>query len=296
VRVGEYKVNLASDNLAFNYSKVSQEIRKYRTPDKIEITVTEKKPEIDQKTLQKIKILMAMIEKLTGKKLKLYLPGSTYDIELNYQKGEETIEFTNEQVDLDLQHSSFSAEGFVKTKDGKQIDFSAKFEQLSLNYSYSKTSGKMVDPLVLEIDNRKVGPEKLVQLDLNFDGQDEKFYIGGRNGFLVYDKNSNGQVDDASELLGPRTNDGFSELSQLDSDGNNWIDEDDIEFLKLKIWTVDECGKEKLVGLLDLNVGAIFLGNVSTPFDYEQYMVRTSGIYLSEDGTVGRIKQIDIKV
>ncbi|PHJ13336.1 hypothetical protein IM41_06115, partial [Fervidobacterium sp. SC_NGM5_G05] len=140
------------------------------------------------------------------------------------------------------------------------------------------------------------GNEKIVELDLNFDGEKDKFYIGGGIGLLVYDKNNNGKVDDATELLGPISGDGFSELSKLDSDKDNWIDEDDLEFLKLKIWTTDENGKEKLIGLLDLNVGAIFLGNVTTPFDYENYVVRSTGIYLTEDGQVGTVRQIDLKV
>lgn len=295
MKIDSYNVELSSENLSINYSKISQQIRKYKTPDTLEITVTEKKPEIDEKTLQKIKILVAMIEKLTGRKMKIYLPSSTYDVQVNQKKGEEVVEFTNEQEMLDIQQSNFTAQGYVKTKDGRKINFSAKFEQFKLEYSYSKTSGKTADPLVLKLGNN-VSKTKLAELDLNFDGQNEKFYIGGENGFLVYDKNGNGYVDDATELFGPQTNDGFSELSQLDSDRNNWIDENDLEFLKLKIWTTNEQGKEKLVGLLDLNVGAIFLGNVSTPFDYQDHVVRSLGIYLSEDGTVGTIRQIDIKV
>ena len=295
MKIDDYKVELSSENLSINYSKLSQQIRRYKTPDTLEITVTEKKPEIDEKTLQKIKILVAMIEKLTGRKIKLYLPSSTYDVEVNQKKGQEVVEFTNEQENLDVQQSNFTAQGYVKTKDGREINFSANFEQFKLEYSYSKTSGKTTDPLVLKLGNNS-SEKKLAEMDLNFDGQNEKFYIGGENGFLVYDKNNNGYVDDAKELFGPQTNDGFSELSKFDSDKNNWIDENDLEFLKLKIWTTNEQGKEKLVGLLDLNVGAIFLGNVSTPFDYEDHMVRSSGVYLSEDGTVGTIRQIDIKV
>ncbi|HRT01847.1 MAG TPA: hypothetical protein P5192_05705, partial [Fervidobacterium sp.] len=71
MKIDDYKVELSSENLSINYSKVSQQIRRYKTPDTLEITVTEKKPEIDEKTLQKIKILVAMIEKLTGRKIKL---------------------------------------------------------------------------------------------------------------------------------------------------------------------------------------------------------------------------------
>lgn len=295
MRIAEYEAKLEATNFSLNYSKVSSSFRKYRTPDKIEIVINEKKPQIDDKTLQKIKIIKAMLEKLTGKKIKIYLPGSSYEIQINKQAGQDVVEFENEEENLDIQYSNFSALGSVKTKDGRTIDFSIELKEFQLSYSYQKTSGKVVDPLVIDLKS-KTGNEKIVELDLNFDGEKDKFYIGGGIGLLVYDKNNNGKVDDATELLGPISGDGFSELSKLDSDKDNWIDEDDLEVLKLKIWTTDENGKEKLIGLLDLNVGAIFLGNVTTPFDYENYVVRSTGIYLTEDGQVGTVRQIDLKV
>ncbi|MFN3691676.1 MAG: hypothetical protein ACK4R7_02180 [Fervidobacterium sp.] len=314
MRIDEYSVNLESHNFSLNYSKISSSFRKFRTPDRIEITITEKRPEIDDKTLQKIKIIKMLLEKLTGKKLKIFIPKDTYEIQVNYTKGQDVIEFEKEEENLNVKYSNFSAQGFVKTKDGRTIEFSVAFKNVQLSYSYEKISGKTVDPLVIDLrrngiaenlvdnlitditTNNNDSLRKVVELDLNFDGKREKFYLTNDFGFLVYDKNSNGRVDDATELFGPKTNNGFAELSKLDSDHDNWIDEDDLEFLKLKIWTVGENGREKLVGLLDLNVGAIFLGNVTTPFDYKDYVVRNSGIYLREDGGVGIIRQIDVKV
>lgn len=108
-----------------------------------------------------------MIEKLTGRKIKLYLPSSTYDVEVNQKKGQEVVEFTNEQESLDVQRSNFTAQGYVKTKDGREISFSAKFEQFKLEYSYSKTSGKMTDPLVLKLGNNS-SEKKLAEMDLEF--------------------------------------------------------------------------------------------------------------------------------
>lgn len=312
MRIDEYSVNLESHNFSLNYSKISSSFKKFRTPDKIEITVIEKRPEIDDKTLQKIKIIKMLLEKLTGKKLKIFIPKGTYEVQVNYTKGQDVVEFEKEEENLNVQYSNFSAQGFVKTKDGRSIEFSVTFKSVQFSYSYEKISGKTVDPLVIDLRrngnaeslvdnlvtniNNNNRLRKMVELDLNFDGEREKFYLTNDFGFLVYDKNNNGRVDDATELFGPKTNNGFAELSKLDSDNDNWIDEDDLEFLKLKIWTVDENGQEKLVGLLDLNVGAIFLGNVTTPFDYKDYVVRNSGIYIREDGGIGVIRQIDVKV
>lgn len=299
MKIDEYNVNLESRNLFLNYSKVSSVFKKYRTPDKLEIVVREKKPEFDDKTLAKFEILRMMLEKLTGKKFKIFIPSSTYEVQVNHVKGQDIVEFEKEEEHLNIQYSNFSARGSVKTKDGKTVEFSAIFKEFQFSYSYEKVSGKAVDPLIIDLKNTYNGNANLrrsIELDLNFDGEFEKFYISPEFGFLVYDKNNNGKVDDATELFGPKTNNGFVELSKLDSDNDNWIDEDDLEFLKLKIWTVDENGKEKIVGLLDLNIGAIFLGNVATPFDYVDYVVRASGIYLREDGSVGRVRQIDVKI
>ncbi|MFN6992271.1 MAG: hypothetical protein ACK4MM_06080 [Fervidobacterium sp.] len=312
MRIDEYNVNLEAHNFSLNYSRISSSFRKFRTPDKIEITVIEKRPEIDDKTLQKIKIIKILLEKLTGKKLKIFVPKGIYEVQVNYTKGQDVAEFEKEEENLNVQYSNFSAQGFVKTKDGRNIEFSAVFKNMQLSYSYEKIFDKTVDPLVIDLRSNSNTQSlmnnfvaditnnnnlrKMVELDLNFDGEREKFYLTNDFGFLVYDKNNNGKVDDATELFGPKTNNGFAEFSKLDSDNDNWIDEDDLEFLKLKIWTVDENGREKLVGLLDLNIGAIFLGNVNTPFDYKDYVVRNSGIYLREDGRVGVIRQIDVKV
>jgi len=295
MRIEEYNVNMTSANLSVNYLRQSTRMRTYRAKPSIEITVTEKQPEIDEKTMYKIKILKLMIEKLTGKKLKIYLPGPQYEISVKKQDGMDLTEYENETESLQIQSTNFSANGYVKTKDGRTIDFSINVSSFQLSYSLTKNSGVSVDPIALDLTEPTV-KEQIVELDLNFDGKLDKFYIGGGRGLLVYDKNRNGKVDDATELFGPMTGDGFSELAKLDTDGDMWIDEDDEKFLNLKIWTVDENGRQKLVGLLDMNVGAIFLGSVTTPFDYYDSVLRKSGIYLTEDGTVGTVKQIDFKV
>ncbi|ODN30927.1 hypothetical protein [Fervidobacterium thailandense] len=295
MRVDKYGISLEAENLSLKYSKVRQSILCYKTPDTLHITIREHRPSLDDKELMKLKILKSMLEKLTGNKLKLYLPKPTYSVEVSLERGQEVVEMDSEEENLEVQYSGFTARGFVKTKDGRTVEFSARIENFSLTYSYRRIHEKVVDPIVLELGGTESN-KKAVEIDLNFDGQKERFFIGGGLGFLVYDRNGNGKVDSADELFGPRTGDGFAELARLDTDGDNWIDEDDIEFLKLKIWTVDENGREKLVGLLDLNVGAIFLGNVSTPFDYYDHIVRKSSIYLSESGALGVVKQIDLRV
>jgi hypothetical protein len=91
-------------------------------------------------------------------------------------------------------------------------------------------------------------------------------------------------------------------LAQHNSDGNGFIDEADPIYSKLRIWQRHEDGSEQLMALGDKNVGAIYLGHVSTPFqlrtDENKSLgeITDTGIYLTEDGRTGTIQQIDFSV
>ena len=63
-------------------------------------------------------------------------------------------------------------------------------------------------------------------------------FVGSGSGLLALDKNGDGIINNGTELFGPNTQDGFSELSKYDSDGNGWIDENDSVYDNLRI-----CGK-----------------------------------------------------
>ena len=135
-------------------------------------------------------------------------------------------------------------------------------------------------------------------LDADSDREDISFVQGG--GFLAFDRNGDGKINNGKELFGPVSGNGFAELKALDEDGNNWIDEKDAVYRQLAIWTKDNEGKDVLSSLKQSNVGAIHLGNVSSPFDIKdsqnnlQAQVRASGIWLSENGQVGSMQQIDL--
>lgn len=107
-------------------------------------------------------------------------------------------------------------------------------------------------------------------IDLDLDGTRDTFnLINQGNGFLVIDKSSNGTINDGSELFGPQPNDGFEELKAYDQDNNNWINESDIIFNTLKVWTLDDDGKETLIDLKEAGIGAIYLGKTDGKFDYK---------------------------
>ena len=204
---------------------------------------------------------------------------------------------------------SFSSRGSVQTDDGRIIDFTL---DLSMSRTlYSQTYGQtqlnpavLTDPLVISLDGM---PPKLAdtrfEFDLDADGtMDEISFVARGSGFLAFDKNKDGTINDGSELFGPASGDGFEDLALYDEDGNGWIDENDGVFSQLSVWTRDDDGKDRLVSLKDAGLGAIFLGSVDTPFDLKgednQLRGRTaaSGIFLFENGNVGSVQQVDLDV
>ena len=102
-------------------------------------------------------------------------------------------------------------------------------------------------------------------------------------------------------MFGPQSGNGFSDLAQLDSNHDGVLDEADPAFAQLKLWTgVDSNGKDQLQSLKQVNIGAILLPSVSSPFtikDPQNHAVAAlsrSGVYLTEDGKAGQISQIDV--
>lgn len=219
--------------------------------------------------------------------------GISYDRHESYSEAEQT---------------TFSASGKVTTADGREIDFSL---QLSMSRTYHAESdvslrlgdaAKKTDPLVLNFSGTAAQlTDQRFAFDLNADGQAEQInFVAPGSGFLVFDRNGDGKVNDGRELFGPTTNDGFQELSALDSDRNGWIDKNDPAFNQLQIWTRAGDGSDQLQSLAASGVGAISLSRVSTPFDIKNNdnqllgNIRNSGIFLQESGATGTIQQVDL--
>ncbi len=201
----------------------------------------------------------------------------------------------------------FSSKGTIRTEDGREIDFSYHLNMSRESYHKSETEiqiGEVFqDPLVIDYGGKGVDfGDKKIKIDIDLDGNlDEIAMLSQNNGFLALDHNANGKVDDGSELFGPRTNNGFDELRAYDVDENGWIDENDKIFKSLKLWTVDGDGNETLIGIKEAGVGAIYLGNVASKFtivngEDQLAKVKNSSIYLTEDGKVNGIHEVDLKL
>ncbi len=265
-----------------------------------------------------------MIELLTGKKVKIDIPevpgnASTASCpEDPIPQDSETapppkqgwgLEYDYEESYYEQESVAFSANGIIQTADGQKIDFSAtvnmsrEFMQKQEIHIRAGDAVK-IDPLVINFggSTAQLGNTSF-NFDLDCDGQvDQLSSLLPSSGFLALDKNKDGTINDGSELFGPQSGDGFAELGGYDEDGNNWIDENDSIYEKLRIWYRDPQGNDTLFALGEKGIGAIYLGNLSTLFSLKNTAnetaaeIKKTGLYVKEDGKVGTIQHVDFAV
>lgn len=266
----------------------------------------------DQNTQTKLRLLEALVYQMTGKRVKLQVslpqldsteaqpmapvqPRDGWGLVYEYQ---ETI--------AEEESIQFNSGGKVTTADGKSISFSLEFNMSRSYYQQSSVSIRMgdaakIDPLVVVLNGGTPTLSKnRVAFDLNSDGKKEQIaFATGGSGFLALDRNGDGEINDGSELFGPQCGNGFSELRAFDLDKNGWIDESDEVFGRLSILSMSDSGEKTLVKLGDVGIGAIYLQEVGTQFEFkdmqaEYGQMRSSSIYLRENGSAGTIHHIDL--
>jgi len=244
--------------------------------------------ELSEQDKQKLLLVQRMIEMLTGKKIKFYVLK-----EINLEAGKSAfanpikappsavqprqgwgLEYDLRESCYEQQKMSFTAQGTVRTADGREINFSVQLNmsrEFASQHNLTIRAGDaaLVDPLVINFSGSAPSlTETKFSFDLDSDGhQDQISFVGPGSGLLALDLDGDGRINNGMELFGPSSGDGFAELARYDEDGNQWIDESDPIYERLRIWTKDQNGNDVLFALGQKNVGAIFLGNVSTLFD-----------------------------
>jgi hypothetical protein len=221
------------------------------------------------------------------------------------------VEYDRHERYSETEQTRFAASGTVQTADGREISFRV---ELSMSRSYHEESDvrlrlgdaarQQKDPLVLNFAGTAAQLlDQRFSFDLDADGTAENINrLAAGSGFLVFDRNGDGKASDGSELFGTKSGDGFADLARLDDDGNGWIDENDTAYASLSLWTPDASGAGSLQGLKAANVGALALAHVATPFDLKDGgndtlgTIRSSGIFLQENGGAGTIQQVDLSV
>lgn len=208
------------------------------------------------------------------------------------------------------ERTAYQTTGTVVTADGRNIEFnlhfamSRSFEQY-YNENYETSVVSFCDPLVINLDSTmpSVSDQKFL-FDLDADGvMDTISMLSNKSGYLALDKNGDGEINDGSELFGTKSGDGFKDLAAYDEDGNGWIDEGDSVWEKLMIWCMDENGKTELYHVSEKGIGAICLKNVSSDFSLNSLKtnqtnaaVRSTGIFLYENGNVGTVQHMDLAI
>ncbi len=270
----------------------------------------------------KMEVLVSLIERLTGKKFELFdarelqqkladTEQGASDLQATVQSPSQTrwgVSYDYYESHYEAEQTTFSAEVQVKTQDGREINLSVDLSMsrtfMSQNSISIRAGEQLKDPLVINFaGNATELTEDKFSFDIDADGRQEQIaFVGPGSGFLALDRNSDGTINNGSELFGTRSGNGFAELAAFDEDGNQWIDEADAIYSQLRIWSRDAEGNDQLFALGEAGVGAIYLGNVATPFslkDGENALlgqVRSSGIWLGEEGGGGTLQQVDLVV
>lgn len=200
----------------------------------------------------------------------------------------------------------FSAQGTVQTTDGREIAFdlglSMERHAVAVNSASLDMSTIFVDPLILQFDTASsLLSDRSFLFDLDSDGNTEQLACPGSGcGFLAFDRNRDGVINNGLELFGPSSGSGFGELAELDRDANQWIDENDPIFDQLLIWSQDGQGGEILQSLRTAGVGAIAVLHAGTAFQLESAAgdilgtLKSSGIFLTEAGEVRSLQEVDL--
>nr|WP_314901096.1 hypothetical protein [uncultured Deefgea sp.] len=222
---------------------------------------------------------------------------------------EDEFEIQYHASEHESEQTQFQATGVIKTADGREISFSS---ELTLSRSFSQTidiniaTGSAArpkkDPLVLNYDAPVVTlSDKTFQFDIDADGNKESLHMLNRgSAYLALDRNQDGKINNGTELFGAQSGNGFADLAQYDGDRNGWIDEGDSVYADLKLWLKDASGQDQLLSISQLSIGAISLSYARGDFDLNNQQnqnygqIRSSGVYLKENGQVGTLQQLDL--
>ena len=300
-----------SEENTANLEDITTHFRNLSNPGRVSDTVRQQDPVITIRQ-QCVRFLMDLFFKFRGERTRDFdLDSSLSGRSMNNSSSMPVYQvstLTNEYYHREEEHTTFATKGMVRTADGRELSFNLEFSMSRSFEEYYKETYETgfvsyCDPLVINLDTNiaQVSDQKFF-FDLDQDGEEEEIStLKSGSGFLALDLNGDGKINDGGELFGTKSGDGFKDLAKYDSDGNGWIDEADEIWEKLLIWTKDEEGNDKLYHLSDLGVGAIGLGRVSTQFalnsekdNQHNAMIRNTGIFLYENGTVSTVQHLDL--
>ncbi|WP_431484048.1 calcium-binding protein [Pseudomonas solani] len=161
------------------------------------------------------------------------------------------------------------------------------------------------DPLSLDLDGdgiETVGANAGITFDFDGDGlKTGTGWVKSDDGFLVLDRNGNGQIDNGGELFGVDTvkangqkaSNGFDALKDFDSNGDGVFDAQDTQFANVKIWQdANQDGiaqADELKTLAEHNIVAINLDSTASNHNSNGNLISAVGSFVRGDGSEGTV-------
>jgi len=167
-----------------------------------------------------------------------------------------------------------------------------------------------IDPLAIDLNGDGV---RTISIDSGvlFDFNDDQMRTGtgwldANDGFLVYDRNGNGVIDNGGELFGVDTRktdgslakDGFDALRDLDSNGDGIFNVKDTKFGNVRIWQDKNSDgisqTDELKTLDELGITAINLDSQETNIDSNGNRIAATGTVEFADGATSTAANLDL--
>jgi hypothetical protein len=159
-----------------------------------------------------------------------------------------------------------------------------------------------IDPIVLDLSSGGTGVQlsSLNDSSAYFDLTNSGFavhtgWVGSTTGFLVKDNNSNGSIDNITEMFGNGTTDGFTALQTLDTNHDGKITSADTGFSSLKIWTdADGDGTTdsgELKTLAQLNISEIDLNSSEVNQEVNGNLIGSVATFKRTDNSTGQVAE-----
>ena len=228
---------------------------------------------------------------------------TTQSIWLSSSQSQQNTEqqwLATEQWEFGYQAVQASFSGELTLKNGESISFALDFS-MELSWArYSYTEQPVQDPLLVSLSGEPVQlSTDSSEFDLFSDGKKIQLpQLAARQYYLAYDRNQDQQINNGTELFGPSTGQGFTELAGFDDNANGFIDPGDDIWQYLYLWRPEQ----SLLSMQQAKLGAISIESAATPMPLHNAdntlagQLQRSGLAFMTDGKPALVQQIDLVV
>jgi Ca2+-binding RTX toxin-like protein len=174
------------------------------------------------------------------------------------------------------------------------------FSRGSVNFIYFRTLNKNGFEMIAASEG--------VVFDHDGDGQKTGTgWVGSNDGFLIFDRNNDGIINNGGELFGEHTlkysgsgkyADAFEALAQEDTNGDGVVNAQDANWTSLKVWrdlNQDGISQENEFFTLDeLGIAGFSTEKTAANGGFLAGRLTAQGTYTKTDGTTGKLGQFDL--